>query len=113
MPRSNRIFVDEVAVRDGFQIEAAFIPTDRKIAIVNRLSGTGLAKIEVTSFVSPRAVPALSDADIVMKSIERAPEVVYSALVPNKRGFDRAVACDVDEVNLVMSASVQPQSCQS
>jgi hydroxymethylglutaryl-CoA lyase len=105
MPSDNRIYVHDVAVRDGFQIEERFIPTDQKIDVVNRLSRTGLAKIEVTSFVSPHAVPALSDAETVMRSIWRAPGVIYSALVPNRRGFERAVACEVDEVNLVMSAS--------
>lgn len=106
MTSTNRIYVHDVAVRDGFQIEERFIPTDQKIAIVNRLSRTGLAKIEVTSFVSPRAVPALSDAETVMRSIDRLPGIVYSALVPNQRGFERALACDVDEINLVMSASL-------
>jgi hydroxymethylglutaryl-CoA lyase len=106
MSSSNRIYVHEVAVRDGFQMEDRFIPTDQKISVINRLSRTGLAKIEVTSFVSPHVVPALSDAEAVMRSIDRMPGVVYSALVPNKRGFERARACEVDEINLVMSASL-------
>jgi hydroxymethylglutaryl-CoA lyase len=106
MPSKHRVYVHDVAVRDGFQIEERFVPTDQKIAIVNRLSRTGLAKIEVTSFVSPHAVPALSDADTVMRAIDRVPGVVYSALAPNKRGFERALACQVDEINWVMSASI-------
>jgi hydroxymethylglutaryl-CoA lyase len=57
-----RVYINEVAVRDGFQSEPLFVPTDDKIGIVNALSKTGLAKIEVTSFVSPRAEPALADA---------------------------------------------------
>ena len=75
------------------------------IDLVNRLSRTGLAKIEVTSFVSPKAIPALADAEKVMTAIDRAPGVVYAALVPNVRGCERALACGVDEINLVMSAS--------
>jgi len=98
-----RIYVNEVAVRDGFQSEPNFVPTDQKIGIVNRLSGTGLAKIEVTSFVSPKAIPNLRDAEEVMRGIERRPGVVYVALVPNERGCERAIACGVDEINLVMS----------
>lgn len=103
--RGKRLYIQEVAVRDGFQIEPRFIPTDQKIALVNRLSRTGLAKIEVTSFVSPRAIPALADAEKVMAGIDRVPGVIYAALVPNARGCERALACSVDEINLVMSAS--------
>jgi len=98
-----RIYVNEVAVRDGFQSEPNFVPTDQKIGIVNRLAKTGLAKIEVTSFVSPKAIPNLRDAEEVMRGIERQPGVVYVALVPNERGCERAIACGVDEINLVMS----------
>jgi hydroxymethylglutaryl-CoA lyase len=107
MRRANgqRLYVQEVSARDGLQIEPIFVPTPRKIAFIDRLSRTGLAKIEVTSFVSPRAIPALADAEDVMRAIERVPGVVYSALVPNQRGAERALGCRVDEVNLVMSAS--------
>jgi len=100
-----RVHVYEVAPRDGFQIEAAFIPTDRKIALIDQLSRTGLAGIEATSFTSPKAIPALRDAEEVMRGIRREPGVVYAALVPNLRGAERALAVGVDEVNLVMSVS--------
>ena len=82
----SRVYINEVAVRDGFQSEPRFVPTDDKIEIVNALSKTGLAKIEVTSFVSPKAVPAMADAVEVLAGIERVPGVVYVALVPNIRG---------------------------
>ncbi|HVN36343.1 MAG TPA: hydroxymethylglutaryl-CoA lyase [Casimicrobiaceae bacterium] len=104
-PEGTRLYIQEVSVRDGFQIEPKFIPTEQKIDLVNRLSRTGLAKIEVTSFVSPKAIPALADAEKVMTAIDRVPGVVYAALVPNARGCERALACGVDEINLVMSAS--------
>jgi hydroxymethylglutaryl-CoA lyase len=100
-----RLFIQEVATRDGFQNEARFIETDDKIALIDRLSACGFAKIEVTSFTSPRAIPALRDAEAVMHRIVRAPGVVYTVLVPNVRGAERALSCDVDEVNLVMSVS--------
>jgi hydroxymethylglutaryl-CoA lyase len=100
-----RIHLQEVGTRDGLQAEAAFVPTEDKIALVNALSQAGLAKIEVTSFVSPKAIPALRDGEIVLREIERRPGVVYSALVPNVRGAERAVDADTDEFNLVMSAS--------
>ncbi|RKP44430.1 hydroxymethylglutaryl-CoA lyase [Pararobbsia silviterrae] len=100
-----KLYIQEVAPRDGFQNEKQFIDTDRKIAFVDRLSDAGYAKIEVTSFVSPKAIPALRDAEEVMRRIRRNPDVVYAALVPNVRGAERAMDCEVDEINLVMSAS--------
>ena len=102
-----RIYVNDVAVRDGFQIEPAFIPTATKVGLIDQLSRTGLHKIEVTSFVSPKAVPALADANEVLAGIERVPGVTYVALVPNIRGVQNAAASPArpDEVNGVISAS--------
>lgn len=97
------VMINEVSVRDGFQSEPDFIPTDAKILLIDRLSQTGLAKIEVTSFVSPKAIPNLRDAQEVMQGIRRDAGVVYAALVPNERGAERALECRVDEINLVMS----------
>lgn len=95
--------VNEVSVRDGFQSEARFVPTEDKIRLIDALSATGLARIEVTSFVSPKAIPNLRDAAEVMQGIARRPGVVYTALVPNEKGAERALACAADEINLVMS----------
>ncbi|HQQ68841.1 MAG TPA: hydroxymethylglutaryl-CoA lyase [Alicycliphilus sp.] len=100
-----RVHINDVAMRDGLQIEPAFVPTEQKIAMVNALSLTGLSKIEVTSFTSPKAIPALRDAEQVMMEIDRVPGVRYVALAPNMRGAQRALECRVDEINLVMSAS--------
>lgn len=100
-----KLFIQEVAPRDGFQNEARFIETDDKIAFIDQLSQCGNAKIEVTSFTSPKAIPALKDAEAVMHQIRRNPDVVYTVLVPNLRGAERAMSCGVDEVNLVMSVS--------
>lgn len=100
-----RIFMQEVGTRDGLQVEQAFVPTAEKIALVDLLSQAGMAKIEVTALVSPKAIPALRDAEIVLREIERHPGVVYSALVPNVRGAERAIDARADELNLVMSAS--------
>lgn len=102
---ARRILIQEVGTRDGLQAEAAFVATEDKVALVDALSATGLAKIEVTSFVSPKAIPALRDGEIVMREIARRPGVVYSALVPNVRGAERAIDAHTDEFNLVMSAS--------
>lgn len=103
--QTHRLYLNEVATRDGFQNEAAFIDTDDKIALIDALSACGYAKIEVTSFTSPKAIPALRDAEAVMHGIARVPGVVYTVLVPNVRGAERALSCNVDEVNLVMSVS--------
>ncbi|WOP17173.1 hydroxymethylglutaryl-CoA lyase [Ottowia sp. SB7-C50] len=102
---ARRIHIQEVGTRDGLQMEAQFVPTEDKIALIDALSATGLAKIEVTSFTSPTAIPALRDAEIVMREIQRAPGVVYTALVPNVRGAERAIESRTDELNLVMSTS--------
>jgi hydroxymethylglutaryl-CoA lyase len=100
-----RVFIHEVAPRDGLQIESRFVPTEDKIAWIDALSRTGVAKIEVTSFTSPKAIPTLADADAVMRGIARVAGVRYAALVPNARGAERALAAGVDELNVVMSAS--------
>lgn len=102
---SKRIYMQEVGTRDGLQAEEAFVETADKIALVDALSDAGLAKIEVTAFVSPKAIPALRDAEVVLREITRKPGVVYSALVPNVRGAERAIESKADELNLVMSAS--------
>ena len=100
-----RIYFNEVVTRDGFQIEPDFIPTDDKVALVDALGDCGYAKIEVTSFTSPKAIPMLRDAEQVMSRIHRVPGVEYTVLVPNQRGAERALEARADELNLVMSVS--------
>ena len=100
-----RLHINEVATRDGFQIEPRFIPTEHKVALINQLGTLGYHKIEVTSFTSAKAIPTLRDAAEVMGAITRREGVSYTALVPNLRGAERALACGTDEWNLVMSCS--------
>jgi hydroxymethylglutaryl-CoA lyase len=95
----------EVGPRDGLQNERTQIPASSKIAFVDALSGSGLRRIEVTAFVSPTAVPQLADGDAVMRGIRRAPGVRYSALVPNEKGLERALAAGVDEIAVFTAAS--------
>lgn len=109
--RGERVFVHEVAPRDGLQNESVFVPTADKIALIDALSATGVARIEATAFVSPQGIPALSDAAEVMRGISRAAGVAYAALVPNARGAERALQCGVDVFNLVMSASETHNLC--
>lgn len=97
--------INDVAARDGFQVEASFIPTDDKIRVIDALSCVGLARIEATAFVSPKSIPNLCDAVEVMEAIQRPVGMRFTVLVPNMRGAERALACRVDEINLVMSAS--------
>jgi hydroxymethylglutaryl-CoA lyase len=100
-----KIYFNEVVTRDGFQIEPNFIATDEKIRLIDALSHCGYAKIEVTSFTSPKAIPMLRDAEEVMGRIQRVPGVEYTVLVPNLRGAERALESKADELNLVMSTS--------
>ncbi len=100
-----RVLINEVVTRDGFQIEPDFIDTDAKVALIDRLSECGFAKIEVTSFTLARAIPALADAAEVMARIARAKDVDYTVLVPNLRGAERAIEARADELNLVVSVS--------
>ena len=100
-----RLYFNEVSTRDGFQIEAEFVPNDIKVDLIDELSLCGYAKIEVTSFTSPKAIPMLRDAEIVMGRIRRVPGVEYTVLVPNLRGAERALDSGADELNLVMSTS--------
>jgi hydroxymethylglutaryl-CoA lyase len=100
-----RVTLCEVGPRDGFQIEPDFIPTELKIEVVDLLSEAGLPRIEVTSFVHPKVVPQMRDAEAVMAKIRRRPGTRYSALVPNDKGASRAVDAGVDEIRTVVSAS--------
>ncbi|MBI4505221.1 MAG: hydroxymethylglutaryl-CoA lyase [Chloroflexi bacterium] len=95
----------EVGPRDGFQMEPEFIRTDAKIEIIDALARTGVREIQATSFVHPRAIPQLRDAEEVLARIGRVPGVVYSALVPNERGAERAIAAKTDRVDIVVSVT--------
>ncbi len=106
-----RVWICEIAPRDGLQNEAVILPTGQKIALIDAIASTGVAKIEATSFVSPKAIPPLADAEAVMRGIRRVPGVTYAALIPNERGAQRALECGVDEFNLVMSASETHNLC--
>jgi len=102
LPR--RISVREVGPRDGLQNEDP-VPTPAKIELINRLSATGVRRIEAVSFVRPEAIPQMADADEVWQAIARAPSVRYSALVPNLRGAGRALDAGLTEIEAVVSAS--------
>jgi hydroxymethylglutaryl-CoA lyase len=102
LPR--QISVREVGPRDGLQNEDP-VPTQAKIELIDRLSATGVLRIEAVSFVRPDAIPQMADADAVWRGIERASDVRYSALVPNLRGAVRALDSGLTEIEAVVSAS--------
>jgi hydroxymethylglutaryl-CoA lyase len=103
--KPRNITIVEVGTRDGFQNEKQFIPTDKKIEIVNALSETGLKNIQVTAFVHPKAIPQLADADEVLSKIERFPGISYRVLAPNLKGVQRAIPLKPDKINLMMSVT--------
>lgn len=103
-----RVQVYEVGPRDGLQNEPGFVPTEDKVRLVRALAEAGLPRIEISSFVNPRWIPALADADHVAAALaaERgATKAVFTALVPNMRGLERALAHGLTEVAVFMSAS--------
>jgi hydroxymethylglutaryl-CoA lyase len=100
-----RVTVYEVGPRDGLQAEQAVVPLAVKLELIDRLGEAGLAVIEATSFVSPRWVPQLADAEELMVGLQRRPGVRYPVLVPNQRGFERAMASGVDELAIFVSAT--------
>lgn len=100
-----KVYIREVGPRDGLQNESKFIQTDDKIQWIDHLSNTGLNYLEVTSFVNPTWIPALSDADYVAKHIKKNPDVTYAALIPNIKGLSRALESSIDEVAVFISAS--------
>ncbi|MBN8990144.1 MAG: hydroxymethylglutaryl-CoA lyase [Rhizobiales bacterium] len=105
MATRSDIVIQEVSPRDGLQIEPKWIETQDKIQLINAMSAIGFRRIEVSSFVSPRAVPSLRDAAEVFIGIERRPDTIYTALIPNHKGAELALAAGADELNFVMSAS--------
>src|SRR5712691_1093784 len=95
----------EVGPRDGLQNEKALIPTEQKIQFIQMLADAGLPVVEATSFVSPRAIPQLSDATAVMTGLTRLPTTQYPVLVPNLKGMERALAAGVRSVAVFTAAS--------
>jgi hydroxymethylglutaryl-CoA lyase len=95
----------EVGLRDGLQNEPTMLSTRQKVELARGLVDAGLRRLEVASFVNPRLVPAMADAEAVLAAVPRRPGVRYAGLVLNRRGLDRALAADVDEVNVVVCAS--------
>jgi len=105
----------EVGPRDGLQNEAAILSTDDKVELIRRTVEAGIRRVEAVSFVNPKRVPQMADAEAVMANVPRGDGVSYIGLVLNRRGLDRALAAGVDEVNVVVVAGdtfcVRNQGC--
>ncbi|MEO3746826.1 hydroxymethylglutaryl-CoA lyase [Plantactinospora sp. B5E13] len=98
------VSIREVGPRDGLQNEDP-VPTDAKVRLLDALSATGVRRIEAVSFVHPKAIPQMADADEVWSRAAKTPGVRYSALVPNSKGAQRALAAGFTEIEVVVSAS--------
>lgn len=105
MTLPKKVKIIEVGPRDGLQNEKETIPADVKIELVNRLTDAGFANIEAASFVSPKWVPQMATSAEVMEKIRRKPGVIYSALTPNMKGFEAALAARAGEVVIFGAAS--------
>ncbi len=105
MTLPKQVEIREVGPRDGLQNEKLFIPTDLKVQWINLISETGVRHIEVSSFVSPKWIPALADHHEVFEQITRNEKITYAALVPNLKGVEGAIQQKVDEIALFISAS--------
>ena len=100
-----RVTIIEVGPRDGLQNEVNFVSTKHKVELINLLSQSGLEHIEVTSFVSPKAIPQLADNEEVYRAIEKPKQVHFSALVPNERGMQKALEVGIEEIAIFTAAS--------
>ena len=101
----DRVSVYEVSLRDGLQNEPVIVPTTKKLRLVDALVASGLTRIELTSFVSPKWVPQLADAEALAKLVGERPGVTFSALCPNPKGLERAVEAKIAEIGLFISTS--------
>ncbi|MBU0544798.1 MAG: hydroxymethylglutaryl-CoA lyase [Proteobacteria bacterium] len=105
MDVTSKVKLREVSPRDGFQSLRDFIPTEKKLEIIDALINSGIKELEATSFVSPKAIPQLRDASDLMSKMPKLPSVIYAALVPNLRGAENAIQSGVDQLVVVISAT--------
>ncbi|SFE92571.1 hydroxymethylglutaryl-CoA lyase [Bacillus sp. OV194] len=101
----NRVEIMESGPRDGIQNEKTFIPTEQKLQLIHALGETGIKRMEATSFVSPKHVPQMADADVVYRNIDQKPDLQYLVLIPNKRGFELAREAGAKNLALVAGVS--------
>ena len=107
MSYPSKVTLIEVGPRDGLQNESLFVPTSCKVELINSLAQSGLQHIEVTSFVSAKAIPQLADGEEVFRAIDKPANIHFSALVPNEQGMQKALAAGVKEIAIFTAASEQ------
>ena len=100
-----KIVIEEQGLRDGLQSEERFVPTDKKVEIIGLVADAGLKRIQVTSFVNPKLVPQMADAEEICKGLDRTRDVLYSGLVLNTKGLERAANAGLQHVAASISAS--------
>jgi hydroxymethylglutaryl-CoA lyase len=105
MPANRNVEIVEVGPRDGLQSESVVLSTESKVAFIRRAIDAGLRRIEVASFVNPKKVPQMADAEAVLAGLPTAVEVIYVGLVLNRRGFERAAAAGCNEIGMAVMAS--------
>ncbi|MED1467194.1 hydroxymethylglutaryl-CoA lyase [Bacillus salipaludis] len=105
MQLPSKVVICEVAPRDGFQAEKTWIPTEKKIAIIKKLATTGIQSMEITSFVHPKAIPQLMDAEEVVRQSQELTGIKFRALVPNAKGAQRAIDAGIKKLKLMLSAT--------
>ncbi len=101
----SKVVICEVAPRDGFQAEKEWIPTEDKIKIIKKLADTGIQSMEITSFVHPKAIPQLRDAEEVVRQSQNLSGITFRALVPNVKGAQRAIDVGIKKLKLMLSAT--------
>ncbi|SDN06894.1 hydroxymethylglutaryl-CoA lyase [Fictibacillus solisalsi] len=101
----SEVEICEVAPRDGFQAEKEWIPTSKKVEIIRRLAASGITSMEITSFVHPKAIPQLKDAEEVIACVNDLTNIKFRALIPNKKGAERAINAGIKKVKLLLSAT--------
>lgn len=102
---AEHVFVNEVGPRDGLQNQPVHVPLEGKVALIEALVAAGVRQVEAASFVSPKAVPQMADADLLFPRLPSPERVRYSALVPNARGLERALTAGANEIAVVLSAT--------
>jgi hydroxymethylglutaryl-CoA lyase len=105
MPRPEKVTITDVALRDGLQIQPHVVPTEKKLSVYRALLAAGIRSLELGSFVHPKLVPQMADAEALFAAVERGPQVQRIALVPNVRGATRALAAGVTDVRIVLSCT--------
>ena len=102
---SDFIEIVDVSPRDGLQSQPVLLSVEHKLELINRLVGAGIRRMEAVSFVNPKRVPQMADAEEVVRGLPQRDDVTFIGLVLNLRGFERAVACNIDEINCAVGAS--------